>query len=156
MVALQPNPALSEDKNKMSCCKSVPTFGVLQVNLTATTATLVLDGALPVSGNFNVRVCGNCLDRCSALPIQMQDATGLVITNIIGRCCGNRVLLNKVAVQARKHKCLHFCRSATTAGLVLLTDKICAPTPVVTVATAAAADIPAVASVQSTKSKASA
>lgn len=142
----------------MACCKSVPTFGVLQVNLTATTATLVLDGALPVSGNFNVRVCGNCLDRCSALPIQLQDATGLVITNIIGRCCGNRVLLNKVAVQARKHKCLHFCRSATTAGLVLLTDKICAPTPVVTVTAAAAtgANDPEPVSVQSTKSKASA
>lgn len=138
----------------MACC-SVPTFGVLQVTLSATAATLVLDGALPVSGNFNVRVCGNCLDKCSALPVNLQDAAGTTITNVIGRCCGNRVLLNKVAVQACRHKLLHFCRSASTPTLVLLTDKICAPTPVVP-ATAAAAETPAVASVQSAKSKASA
>lgn len=118
----------------MACCKSIPTFGVLQVTMSATDATLVLDGALPVSGEFNVRVCGNCLNRCSALPVNIQDAAGTTITNIIGRCCGNRVLLNKIAVQACKHKLLHFCRSASTPTLVMLKDKICAPTPIVTAA----------------------
>lgn len=139
----------------MACCKSaVPTFGVLQVNITATTATLLLDGVLPVSGRFNVRVCGRCLDVCSAKPIVLQDAAGTSITNVIGRCCGNRVLLNKVAVQACKHKLLHFCRSADTQTLVLLLDRICAPTPILdTSATPAAADAASAASAQAAKSK---
>lgn len=127
----------------MACCKSVPTFGVTQVELSATAATLVLDGVFPVSGRFNVRVCGRCLDVCSALPIVLNDAAGTSITNVIGKCCGNRVLLNKVAVQARRHKLLHFCRSSSTPTLVLLQDKICAPTPVLNTTAAAAATTPA-------------
>lgn len=123
----------------MACCKSGPELGTLRVELTATAATLVLDGALPVSGAFRVRVCGNCLDRCSALPVNLQDAAGTTISNVIGLCCGNRVLLNKVAVQARKCKPLRFCRSASTPTLVLLKDKICAPTPVVPATAAATA-----------------
>lgn len=128
----------------MACCnRSVPTFGVTQVELSATTATLVLDGVFPVSGRFNVRVCGRCLDVCSALPIVLNDAAGTSITNVIGKCCGNRVLLNKVAVQARRHKLLHFCRSSSTPTLVLLQDKICAPTPVLDTTAAAATTTPA-------------
>lgn len=126
----------------MACCnRSVPTFGVTQVEISATAATLVLDGVFPVSGRFNVRVCGRCLDVCSALPVNLNDAAGTSITDVIGKCCGNRVLLNKVAVQARRHKLLHFCRSSSTPTLVLLQDKICAPTPIVdTTAATPAAD----------------
>lgn len=121
----------------MACCnKSVPTLGVLQITVSDTVATLTLDGTLPVSGKFNVRVCGSCLNTCSAIPIALTDAAGTNITNIIGRCCGNRVLLGKVAVQARRHKLLHFCRSTDTNTLVLLLDKICAPTPVADSSTA--------------------
>lgn len=124
----------------MACCnKSVPKLGVQKITLTATTATLLLDGVFPVSGRFDVDVIGNCLNVCSALPIAMTDAAGTTITNIIGKCCGNQILLNKVAVQARKHKKLHFCRSTSTPTLVILRDKICAPTPVVDTTTPAAA-----------------
>ena len=116
----------------MACCnRSVPTFNALSIAVTDTAATITIDGTLPVSGRFNVRVCGNCLNVCSATPIAITDAAGTSITNIIGRCCGNRVLLGKVAVQARRHKLLHFCRSTDTNTLVLLLDKICAPTPIV-------------------------
>lgn len=122
----------------MACCKSTPTLNALRVELSATTATIVLDGILPVSGCFNVKVRGCCLSVCSALPIALNDAAGTTITNIIGRC-GNQVLLNKVAVQARRHKCLHFARSSGTPTLVVLQDKICAPTPVITTTAALAA-----------------
>lgn len=135
----------------MACCnKSVPTFNALSVAVTDTVATITVEGTLPVSGRFNVRVCGNCLNVCSGTPIALVDAAGTNITNIIGRCCGNRVLLGKVAVQARRHKLLHFCRSSDNATLVLLLDKICAPTPIVDTTTTPASAANAVA----TKTKA--
>lgn len=126
----------------MACCKSVPEFQAKSVTVTPTLATIEISGVFPVSGRFDVKVCGNCLDVCSGVPIALTDGAGTTITNIIGKCCGNQILLNKVAVQARRHKTLHFCRSADTPTLVILRDKICAPTPVITT-TAAASDTPA-------------
>lgn len=123
----------------MACCNSIPTLGVQQITLAEDSATLMLTGVLPVSGRFNVKVNGNCLDKCSALPIILQDATGAQITIIIDRNCGNKVLLNKVAVQACRHKLLHFCRSSDNNEMVVLRDKICAPTPIVTAAAGGAA-----------------
>lgn len=122
----------------MSCgCNSVPTFGVLNVTITGTTATINLDGALPVSGRFNVRICGSCLDVCSGDTVVIVDAAGTTLSTVLDKC-GNAVRLNKVAVQARKHRCLHFCRSVGT-NIAVLQDCICAPTPVIDNTAAAAA-----------------
>lgn len=123
----------------MACgCNSVPTLGVLQITQAGTVDTLVLDGVLPVSGRFNVRVCGRCLDVCSGNTVQLSDAAGTTITTIIDKC-GNAVLLNKVACQARKGMPLHFCRPVENRTMVVLQDKICAPTPLVTAAATAEA-----------------
>lgn len=124
----------------MACCKSVPQFKAKKVTVTPTLATIEISGVFPVSGRFDIKVCGNCLDVCSGVPIALTDGAGTTITNIIGKCCGDQILLNKVAVQARRHKWLHFCRSADTPTMVILQDKICAPTPVVTTAAAPASE----------------
>lgn len=119
------------------CCNSVPTLGVSTVNISGTTATINLTGALPVSGKFNVRICGNCLDVCSGASVILTDAAGTTIKTVLDKC-GDPVLLNKVACQARKHRVLHFCRSVGT-NTAILQDSICAPTPVVTATPAASA-----------------
>ena len=121
----------------MACgCNSVPVLGVLQVNQAGTVDTLLLDGVLPVSGRFAVKGRGCCLDVCSGNTIQLTDAAGTTITTVIDRC-GNPVLQNRVAVQFRKCMNLNFCRPVENRTMVVLQDKICAPTPLVTAAAAA-------------------
>lgn len=123
----------------MACgCNSVPTLGVLKVTQAGTVITLDLDGVLPVSGRFAVKGRGCCLDVCSGNTVQLLDAAGTTITTVIDRC-GNAVLQNKIATQFRRCMNLNFCRPVDSRTMVVLQDKICAPTPLVTAAATAEA-----------------
>lgn len=122
----------------MCCNQTIPTLGVLQVEIDTASANIMLEGVLPISGRFNVRIIGGCtLDVTSAKTITLSDAAGTTISTVIDRCSGNLVRMNKIAVQARQHKLLHFVRATDNPSLAILIDKICAPTPV-TDATASA------------------
>lgn len=114
----------------MLCCNNaIPTIGVSDVTISGTTATINLTGAVPTAGRFNIRVCGDCLDKCSGATVTIVDAAGTSFASVLDRC-GNVLRLNQVAVQACRHRVLHFCRSVST-NILVLQDCIDAPTPVI-------------------------
>lgn len=114
----------------MCCNQTVPTLGVLQIEIDTASANIMLEGILPISGRFNVRINNCTLDTSSAKTITLSDAAGTVISTVIDRCSGNLIRMNKVAVQAKQHKLLHLVRATDNPALAILIDKICAPTPI--------------------------